>query len=371
MRVFGTKQQRRLYFFGVGVGAVAGVLYGATIGPLFFSPPWLGSILAAISSAINYTITIAIVWGVEVYFFRTRLGRAIDGAPFWTIAVVKFLAYGALVYGNRKAALGEWFVENLVVKQFLVGSGLYDGIGAHDLDYSVPLQIDLGYGLLLLWLTVLLIQLIRVVGDRTSIGVTLGRYRRPRAEERFFLFIDLLGSTTLAERVGPLAVHRFLDRVFQIASDPIDEHEGEIYQYVGDEIVITWTIDEGGPEARPLRCYFAIEKALAAAAADFQRDFGVEPKIRGALHAGPVISGEVGGSRHAIVFHGDVMNTTSRIENATRDLQRPLLVSEDALTRLERKEAYKLEDLGPQVLRGRAATLRLYAVGSGSDSRLQ
>ena len=61
------------------------------------------------------------------------------------------------------------------------------------------------------------------------------------------------------------------------------------------------------------------------------------------------------------------MNTTSRIENATRDLQRPFLVSEDALNRLERKEAYCLADLGPQPLRGRAAPLRLYAVGLGSD----
>ena len=61
------------------------------------------------------------------------------------------------------------------------------------------------------------------------------------------------------------------------------------------------------------------------------------------------------------------MNTTSRIENATRDLQRPFLVSDDALNRLKRKEAYNLTDLGLQALRGRAAPLRLYAVGSGSD----
>jgi class 3 adenylate cyclase len=56
------------------------------------------------------------------------------------------------------------------------------------------------------------------------------------------------------------------------------------------------------------------------------------------------------------------MNTTSRIENATRTLGRNFLVSEDALARLESTGRYAPEDLGPQQLRGRAAAMRVYAV---------
>lgn len=67
----------------------------------------------------------------------------------------------------------------------------------------------------------------------------------------------------------------------------------------------------------------------------------------------------------AIVFHGDVMNATSRIENLTRELGHPFLVSEDALNRMEGREAYKLEDLGPQTLRGKDAAVRVYAVTRG------
>ncbi|MBI3373719.1 MAG: hypothetical protein HY017_18500 [Betaproteobacteria bacterium] len=62
-----------------------------------------------------------------------------------------------------------------------------------------------------------------------------------------------------------MPANRFLDRVFRIASDPIDDHAGDIYRYVGDEIVITWLVPEGRPSARPLACYFAIERALAEA----------------------------------------------------------------------------------------------------------
>ena len=89
---------------------------------------------------------------------------------------------------------------------------------------------------------------------------------------------------------------------------------------------------------------------------------GTVPKLRAALHAGEVVTGEAGGSRRAIVFHGDTMNATSRIENLTRTLGHPFLVSEDARARMEGAEAYAWQDLGLQALRGREAPVRVYAV---------
>lgn len=211
----------------------------------------------------------------------------------------------------------------------------------------------------------------RLVGEQTLRDIVLGRYHRPRTEERFFLFVDIVGSTPLAERIGPDAVHRFLGEVFRLASDLIDDHLGEVYQYVGDEIVITWAVAEGREGARPVACYFAIEQALARAAPEFEREFGAVPRLRAALHGGPVITGEVGGSRRAIVYHGDVVNTTSRIEQATRDLERQFLVSGDALERLEDLEGCALEDLGLQQLRGRAAAMQVYAVRAKASTNSQ
>jgi class 3 adenylate cyclase len=56
------------------------------------------------------------------------------------------------------------------------------------------------------------------------------------------------------------------------------------------------------------------------------------------------------------------MNTTSRIEQATRDLDRQFLVSGDAMERLTDFKGFVIEDLGPRQLRGRAAGIRVYAV---------
>ena len=111
-----------------------------------------------------------------------------------------------------------------------------------------------------------------------------------------------------------------------------------------------------------------LSTALARATPDFEREFGAVPKLRAALHAGEVVTGETGGSRRAIVFNGDVMNTTSRLEGATRSLSRPFLVSEDALRQLEGAAGYALEDLGLQQLRGKQAAMRVYAVTPASPS---
>jgi adenylate cyclase len=216
-------------------------------------------------------------------------------------------------------------------------------------------------------LMIMMRQMAQQIGERTARQITLGRYRRPRMEERFFLFIDIVGSTPVAEKLGALSVHRYLNRIFQETSDPVDDHGGEVYQYVGDEIVVTWLVPEGiaGKKqwgAKPIACLFAIEAALARAAPEFEREFGTVPKLRAALHAGEVVTGEAGGSRRAIVFHGDVMNATSRIENLTRTLGHPFLVSEDARARMEGTGLYEFTDLGPQALRGREAPLRVYSV---------
>ena len=92
----------------------------------------------------------------------------------------------------------------------------------------------------------------------------------------------------------------------------------------------------------------AIVAALEDVAPAFEREFGVAPRLRAALHAGPVISGEIGESKRDIVFHGDVMNTAARLEQATRDLDRRFLVSSDALSRLAATERYAAQARGPR-----------------------
>jgi adenylate cyclase len=357
----GTKRLLSVFYLRLAGCAVVGALWGGAVGASMLRPPLLGSAVAALAGAIYAVLLMGILGGAEMFLPRTRLGQALDRAPLFSTILVKATVYSAviiLIIGNR-----------LGLHLATVAAGLVVGVDAalaleRQVRATLPLGQLVAVTFLLAMFFLLLQQLIQLVGNQTFRALALGRYHRPRTEDRFFLFVDIVGSTPLAEKLGPAAVHGFLNRVFQLASDPVDDHAGEVHQYVGDEMVVTWTMAQGRLNARPIACLFAIEEALKQARPDFERDFGAVPRLRAALHAGPVITGEVGGSRRAIVFHGDVMNTASRIENATRELQRPFLVSQDAWSRLKGKEAYRAVDLGPQQLRGRAAQVRLYAVES-------
>ena len=334
-----------------------GAVFGGTTGFGFSDTPLLGTSLGALAGATNGVLLVAAILGAEIFLPRTRLGHALERVPFLVTFAMKLLVYGAvivLVIGVRPG----WHLVGAIAAM-LPGPELTAAISVQ---IDAPRAPSLVRAFLAVGAGLFLLQMGRLVGEQTLRDIVFGRYHRSRTEERFFLFVDVVGSTPLAERIGPDAAHRFLRDVFRLASDAIDDCAGEVHQYVGDEIVITWTVNEGRDGARPIACFFAIEQALLRAAPEFERSFDAVPRLHAALHAGPVITGEVGGSRRAIVYHGDVMNTTSRMEQATRDLGRRFLVSGDALERLADLEGFVCEDLGAQPLRGRTAPMQIYAV---------
>jgi adenylate cyclase len=337
------RRRVRLFVGLLLVGALVGAAYGGVIGHLFRNTGLIGASVGMIDGVV-IAAPIAVI---EIFLLRTQWGRRLQRAPFLVTFGVKWIAYGTLIS-----------IVNLRSVGTLV-------LGLMSLAAPLPLSVALWSGVFSFAaaLAILFVlQVSQMVGPRNLGHIIFGRYHQPRLEERFFLFVDIRGSTTLAEHLEPVAVHRFLARVFSLASDPVTDHGGEIYQYVGDEMVVTWRMADGRRDARPLACFFAIEAAIDHEGAGFQRDFGLVPQLRGALHLGPVIVGEVGDTKREIVFHGDVMNTAARLEQATRELGRPFLASAHALRHLQDTGAYVLMPLGPHTLRGRQGLVEIYSV---------
>ena len=167
----------------------------------------------------------------------------------------------------------------------------------------------------------------RMLGINVLGYFAAGIYRRPKAEERIFLFVDLVGSTQLAERLGSARYFELLRRFVDDLSDPVLESDGEIYQYAGDEVVITWRLAAGVRAASCITCFFAIRAAVARHAARYEGEFGVVPQFRGGLHGGTVTGGELGDLRQQIVFVGDILNTAARLEEYAKRSQLDLVVS--------------------------------------------
>jgi adenylate cyclase len=204
------------------------------------------------------------------------------------------------------------------------------------------------------------LQMNRVIGANVLRYFVTGAYHRPRKEERVFLFLDLEGSTALAERLGSAAYFALLQRFVDDLTEPILEAEGEIYQYAGDEIVVTWPVDRAARAANCVRCFFAIQDAIGREADRYRRDFGVVPGFRGGLHGGDVTAGELGDLRRQIVFVGDILNTAARLEEYAKQRRLGLVASGALLDRLALPPEIEIERCGELALRGKEARVIAY-----------
>ena len=66
-----------------------------------------------------------------------------------------------------------------------------------------------------------------------------GKYHTQKRENMIFMFLDLKSSTTIAEAIGNAKYFELLKDFFYDITDAIIENEGEMNQFVGDEIVIS------------------------------------------------------------------------------------------------------------------------------------
>jgi len=202
----------------------------------------------------------------------------------------------------------------------------------------------------------------RIIGRRILIRYLLGRYANPQVEERIFMFVDLNSSTTLAERLGPDKYHLLLTEFFKDISPAIKKTKGEIYQYVGDEVVITWPVKDGIKKNNCVRCFFEMEKNLSSKADEYVTNFGIKPDFKVGLHGGKVITAVVGSLKLDIVYHGDVINTCERILNKCIPLNKVILASEYVIRRLNLATKYQPEFVATLKLKGKESEISLYTL---------
>ncbi|MCB0632521.1 MAG: adenylate/guanylate cyclase domain-containing protein [Saprospiraceae bacterium] len=219
---------------------------------------------------------------------------------------------------------------------------------------------------LVLWTIVAFITIIFInVNDKYGPGIfgklLLGRYHRPREEERIFMFADIRGSTQIAEKLGHIRFFNLLNDFYRIITNPVIDTSGEIYQYVGDEVVLSWTMERGLHQGNCIRCFYQMQEALQHYAPRLRDKYGIVPEFKVGLHAGMVTIGEIGVIKKDIVFSGDVLNTTSRIQNLCNTYQVNILISKSLLDRLHLPpHGYRPHRVGLIQLRGKQLRMELY-----------
>ncbi len=210
--------------------------------------------------------------------------------------------------------------------------------------------------------TIFFLDISEKYGPGTLKKMLLGRYHSPVQEDRIFMFLDLKSSTAIAERIGDEFYFRMLKYFFQLATEPVLNCKGEIYQYVGDEIIISWKRREGLQGANCLQCFFSIQQTIRANSDYFKTQFGTVPDFKAAIHSGIVTTGEVGVIKKDIVYSGDILNTTARIMSLCNQYNTSLIISGVIYEDLKNTAGYEFNWLDSPSLRGKATKTPVFSV---------
>lgn len=283
---------------------------------------------------------------LEESTFDERMQRL----PFSLAILTKSLVYIASLFA-------VFALTGLVV-------GLLQGLTMNDFwasfaspDYYVMVATGFALYVIILFFR----QLDRLLGPGVLVSYLLGRYHRPHREARIFMFLDLKSSTSLAETLGPEAYFNLVNDFFRDISGPVLDRAGEIYEYVGDEVILTWRVERGLKDANCLRVFFDIDAMMEKRKQRYLDRFGIVPEYRAGVHVGEVMTAEVGDLKKALVFNGDVLNTGSRIQGQCARLERRLVSSHDLVARMTVPDGWAAESMGPVKLRGKAEPMELVA----------
>lgn len=365
--------------------------------PAFRSP-----LLAAVLGQVAFWTALNTVFAVSAYLVLKAASPAAPGLvhpPFtivWGLIMLGSMLYG-IVLGSIDRIVDSRLRPRISLGMSITGKGLlysmaYLAIATVALfilnQLPVPARpgpISLGQagmdgGTVLLtlspttvagnFLIAFINQVNRSFGPGLLAAMITGRYRKPVYEKRVFMFMDLRDSTTHAERLGPAEYSALVRDLFHDTDSVVPRYKAEVFQHVGDEVVLTWNARGMKDGTDCLLLFFAVREAIRARSKRYIGRYGVLPEFKAGLHLGDVVAVEVGDFRREVAYHGDTVNTASRIQELCNPYQRTLLVSRAMLDfcHLGRHPDLRAEDIGKLQLKGKQALVDVIAIESTTSS---
>ncbi|MFK7781069.1 adenylate/guanylate cyclase domain-containing protein [Psychroserpens sp.] len=209
---------------------------------------------------------------------------------------------------------------------------------------------------------------IRIANDKFGRGVflnmLLGTYKRPKEEERILMFVDLKDSTKIAEQLGHEVYSRFIQDCFKDLNKFLRTYDAEVYQYVGDEAVISWINKRGFKNNNCINLFLSFENALLKKSNYYKGKYNFVPVFKAGIHSGKIMIAEVGTVKKELAFHGDVINSASRIQSLCNDYHSTLLISETVLHQIN-NDIISYEEIKEDfTLKGKQKAVKVYKVTS-------
>ncbi|MDW3208995.1 MAG: adenylate/guanylate cyclase domain-containing protein [Reichenbachiella sp.] len=326
LEIFPTKEnQKFIEYFSSGFQYIEGALFGFLFGTVFYFVYWL----------------------TENTSLRNK-------------------SFGRLMFIKTSLYLVGFVLTFFIVFAFLLTLDFTPVRGVKDMIQTFSSwTFYAAFGTFLTLFTIIInfiLEVSKKYGPGNLWNMFMGKYHHPVIEHRIFMFLDLKDSTTYAEKLGHIKYSNLIQKCFLYLNEIVFDHNAQIYQYVGDEAVLTW--DSSDLEARKLsiELFFAFQKKLASKADKFEKEFGFVPEFKAGINEGAVTAAEVGYIKRDIAYHGDVLNTGARIQDKCNELGKNLLVSEVFAEQIKSLNLFKQELLGEVALKGKERAINIYAV---------
>jgi len=292
--------------------------------------------------------------GIMGYLLIFRLRQVFRNYPL----LINLLAKTAILLS---ASLFMNFLLHITYSLFIMHLSLASGLQrffGHAASVAWLVQHSFGWVILFL-----LTQIIIEVNEKYSPGIfwaiLIGKYIQPKLEKRIVMFIDLNDSTSIAEKLGSTENFKFIRDFIYYVSVALLEHDGRIYQYVGDEIVVSWLYKSKNVH-KCLNALMLSTRLLKSKGKYFKGRYGVLPEFKAGIHAGEVTVGEIGLIKKDIAMSGDTMNTAARICNSSAELGNKYIASKEFLGNIA--ISLELENMGMVELKGKSDSMELFAL---------
>lgn len=298
-----------------------------------------------------------IIGSLEEFILRKKL----RSFPFVGVVVVRIILYSLflgiiilLFRGPDMGRQGDCLVSDCLLPFLMSEQFLRDGL------FLVGST----------FVAVFFLQVSIMIGQKNFLRYIFGAYHHPNLLNLVIMFVDLNGSTRIGERLGTVKYSQFIKDYFEDLTEAVLIYKASVHQYVGDEILLYWSVKAGIRRNACVDCFFYMKKILKERSGYYIKNYGFEPSFKGAIHIGIITETEVGTLKRDIVFHGDLLNTTSRMIGQCHNYQQELILSKRLVVQMELENKYRIKTLGEIILPGKKDEIHLIGVeekASGKD----
>jgi adenylate cyclase len=177
------------------------------------------------------------------------------------------------------------------------------------------------------------------------------------------LFSDIRNFTSFSEKYPAEQVVSMLNEYFSGMVEIIFRNQGILDKFLGDGIMVEFGVplDDPEQELNAVKTAMEMRTELARLCAKWESEGLPAIDIGIGIHTGEAVIGNIGSEKRIeYTAIGDAVNVAARIEQLTKELKTPVLISETTIVAI--RDKFDFKDFGAQTIRGRVETINVYGI---------